>query len=294
MKIAVISAKGLGDGLLCMVFSHNFAKSGHLVTTFSTPLTQLRRWFEGHRIHPHPTPDKIQILFNNFDLIISQDHSCILYNDGIIPESQKHKLVIARGQLIDKKKSLVENFARLCKTQFGLPYFEQSNGMTPPADLRYKAHPTRVVLHPFSTSAKREWPLGNFLHLARKLKTKGFVPAFTTSPQEREMLLQKYAEAEEFAIPKFDSLEEMASYLYESSYFIGNNSGPGHLASNFGLPTISLFARKSYAKLWRPSFSATGKVVTPLPFAFGARQKEKSLQTLLPVSRVIRHFLKMA
>lgn len=291
-KVAIISAKGLGDGLLSMVFSHNFSKSGYLVTTFSTPLTQLRRWFEGSRIHPHPSPDKIDTLFNNFDLIVSQDHSCLsAYKEH--KESNQGKLVVVNGELLNKKESLVENFARLCKEHFSLPYYEKKNGITPPSTLTYKAHPTRVILHPFSTSPKREWPLENFIALAYKLKRKGFSPAFTTAPEERERLFKRHPEVEEFSTPEFDSLEEMASYLYESSYFIGNNSGPGHLASNFALPTLSLFARKSYAKLWRPSFSEGGQIVTPLPFVFGAHQKEKSLQTLLPVSRVFRRFLKI-
>jgi hypothetical protein len=286
-----MTAKGLGDGLISMVFSHNFAKSGHIVTTFSTPLSQLRRWFEGSRIHPHPSPDKIETLFNNFDLIISQDHSC-LSEHLEHTDLHKNKLVVANNKLLNKKESLVDNFARLCKEYFCLPHYEKKNGITPPSHLTYRSHPTRVVLHPFSTSPKREWPLENFLTLAQKLKRRGFSPAFTTSPQERELLLKRYPEAEEFHTPYFDSLDEMACFLYESSYFIGNNSGPGHLASNFDLPTLSLFARKSYAKLWRPSFTSA-EVVTPLPFVFGARNKEKSLQTLLPVTRVLRRFLKM-
>src|SRR6185503_11061168 len=107
-KVAVMSAQGLGDGLLSMVFSHNFSKSGYLVTTFSTPLSQLRRWFEGSRIHPHPSPDKIETLCNNFDIIVSQDHSCLSH----YAESHslhKNKLVVANKHLLNKKESVVEN-----------------------------------------------------------------------------------------------------------------------------------------------------------------------------------------
>ena len=66
-NVAVVSAKGLGDGLISMVVSQNLLLAGVNVTTFNPWLHQLARWFPGHKFAPLP---KLHDL-SSFDLIVS-------------------------------------------------------------------------------------------------------------------------------------------------------------------------------------------------------------------------------
>ena len=90
-------------------------------------------------------------------------------------------------------------------------------------------------------------------------------------------------------LPKFASLSEIASWLYESAYFIGNNSGIGHLASCLGVPTLSITARYGDARLWRPSWGQNEIIYLP-PWIISRKLKEKLWQKLISVKMVLKKF----
>ncbi|MBI2687525.1 MAG: glycosyltransferase family 9 protein [Acidobacteria bacterium] len=105
----------------------------------------------------------------------------------------------------------------------------------------------RIVIHPFSGSAKKNWPLVNFRALAERL---GNV-AWTCGPEE------ELADA-----LRFDNLAELACWLSGARLFIGNDSGITHLAAAVGTPTLALFGPTDPA-VWCPA----GNHVRWTPFA---------------------------
>lgn len=284
MKVAIVCANGLGDGLIFMVLSHNFALSGHETTIFSNALCGLKRWFPHQKILPFPSLEKYQTTFSTFDQIICADHAILneTHSFGI-------SLSILKEAQFNKNFTLVQNLATLCKTHFRLPYYYQENGIVIPTSLKRRRFPQRVIIHPMSAEEKRIWPAEKFLSLALKLKKTGWEPIFCVSPTERESWLLR---SENLACPLFPTLDDLAVFVYESAACIANNSGTGHLASNFGLPTLSLFSKSSYAKLWRPGWGPN-LVVTPPPFLFGGGLKHRFWKKCLSVSRVQKHFRKL-
>ena len=92
---------------------------------------------------------------------------------------------------------------------------------------------------------------------------RGFSVSFSVSPKEHAEWL--FVKKKGIDLPYFRSLSETAAYLYESGFFIGNDSGLGHLASNLGIPTVTVAGKASSIKLWRPDWHI-GKVVAP-PFS---------------------------
>ena len=105
--------------------------------------------------------------------------------------------------------------------------------------------------------------------------------------------LDKY----EYERPLFDHLQDLKNYLFESGYFIGNDSGIGHLASNLKIPTLTISSNRKLAKLWRPGWYY-GKVVFPstvLPnfkginFAF----RDKHWSKFISVRKVLNNFYKL-
>ena len=95
-----------------------------------------------------------------------------------------------------------------------------------------------VVIHPFSGSKKKNWPLENFRALARTLP---LAVEWTAGPEE----------ALDNAT-RFNSLYDLAVWLSGAALYIGNDSGITHLAAATGVPTIAIFSPASNKTIWSP------------------------------------------
>ena len=108
------------------------------------------------------------------------------------------------------------------------------------------------ILHPGSGSPKKNWPLGRFIDIARRLQANaGVAPVFLTGEADaaaREGLLRNAPD-----IPQLDglTLREAAQVLSAAYGLLGNDSGISHLAAALGARTVALFG-PSRADLWAP------------------------------------------
>jgi ADP-heptose:LPS heptosyltransferase len=284
-KVGLVCARGLGDALLFMILAHNLTLSGKKVTLFSSILCELKEWFPSVTILPHPQSDSFSLSFSPFDTLIAADHSIIKDH-----HSFGNQLVILKESHFDRRQTMVENLKNVCVERLHLPFAYTSNGIKPPDSLTSKKYKRRVILHPMSSNKKKNWPAAKFIRLATLLEKEGYDPFFCMSPSEAK---QWQAWIHKERLPTFLSVRALAEFVYESGYFIGNDSGVGHLASALQIPTLSLFARKSYSTLWRPGWGQ-GVVITPPEILPGSRLKQKYWQALLSVPRVLKAFLKLS
>ena len=119
-----------------------------------------------------------------------------------------------------------------------------------------------VTIHPFSGSARKNWPLDRYRELARRLPISA---EWTAGPEETL----------ENAV-RFSDLERLGAWLAGSQLYIGNDSGITHLAAATGIPTIALFG---YTKpeIWAPrGENVTVSCANPI----SALEVETVLQTL--------------
>ncbi len=102
---------------------------------------------------------------------------------------------------------------------------------------------TVVAVHPFSSKEPRTWSPRRFRLLIERLSKEGVVPMILGKPGERE---KARAMIEGIKGPFIDltslnvDLGDVAAFLERASLFIGNDSGPGHLAAALGIPTITI------------------------------------------------------
>ncbi len=101
-----------------------------------------------------------------------------------------------------------------------------------------------AVIHPFSGSARKNWPLEKFRALAARL--------------ERAMPVRWCAGPEDPPCPegahgavRIDDLYELACWLARARLYIGNDSGVTHLAAAVGTPVLALFGPTDPA-VWAP------------------------------------------
>ena len=94
-----------------------------------------------------------------------------------------------------------------------------------------------VLIHTGAGQPVRVWPLEQFKNLAAHLREKKFQVQIACDPDQRDWWLR--AGETEAATPK--AVKEMISLIDHAGIFIGNDSGPGHLAAFCGVPTFTIF-----------------------------------------------------
>ena len=97
-----------------------------------------------------------------------------------------------------------------------------------------------AVIHPFSGSPRKNWPLEKFQILARQLERLMSV-RWCRGPEDPPL---------ENAV-RFDDLYELACWLARARVYVGNDSGITHLAAAAGTPVLALFGPTDPA-VWAP------------------------------------------
>lgn len=110
-----------------------------------------------------------------------------------------------------------------------------------------------VVIHPGSAGRNKCWPVDRFEKLMQALRSRGMA----VQPVLGEVEAEQWPEAlrvrweSEFAARVLLRLSELAEVLQSARLFIGNDSGPSHLAAFMGKPTIAMFGPTSPVS-WGP------------------------------------------
>jgi heptosyltransferase-3 len=85
-----------------------------------------------------------------------------------------------------------------------------------------------TIVHPYSSSPKKNWPIENFQEVASKLNRV------------------------EWCEPgRIDDLYELACWISTARLYIGNDSGISHLAAAVGTPVIAIFVSTD-PRIWAP------------------------------------------
>ena len=101
-----------------------------------------------------------------------------------------------------------------------------------------------AVLHPFASSAEKQWPAERFAEVARYLKLWNISPVFLAGPHDDATAFRDHTVLK-------GTLSEVKSVLSNASLFIGNDSGPAHMAAAFAVPSVVLFSASDPA-VWEP------------------------------------------
>ena len=98
-------------------------------------------------------------------------------------------------------------------------------------------HDGTVLVHSGAGQAVRVWPLESYRQLVARLRTLNYHAVVACDPEQRDWWLR--AGEREVATPK--TVTELLALLDQAGVFVGNDSGPGHLAAFCGVPTLTLF-----------------------------------------------------
>lgn len=118
--------------------------------------------------------------------------------------------------------------------------------------LTIRRTPSAVVIHPGAGNPEKCWPMEKFVKLIESFHKQGTPVRILLGEAELERLSPDAPKTlEQFAsVRKPSTYLELLDEISQASVFIGNDSGPGHIAGIIGVPTISLFGSPSYR--WKP------------------------------------------
>ncbi|MFN7918766.1 MAG: glycosyltransferase family 9 protein [Bryobacteraceae bacterium] len=111
-----------------------------------------------------------------------------------------------------------------------------------------------AVLHALASQTDKTWPADRFAKVADALIARGLEPVFICGPGEEIASLAR------FRWVAGASLEQVKSLLAGAALFIGNDSGPAHMAAAFGIPVVVLFG-SSDPVVWAPWKTAAEQIV---------------------------------
>ncbi len=112
-----------------------------------------------------------------------------------------------------------------------------------------------ICIHPVAGRMFKEWIPEGFAEIADSLASKGFQVVFIGSSGDAEKIheIKNISKHKTYNVAGKISHGELIALFEISSLYIGNDSGPMHLASAVGtLPIIGLFFRPGSDKSWYP------------------------------------------
>jgi ADP-heptose:LPS heptosyltransferase len=113
-----------------------------------------------------------------------------------------------------------------------------------------------AVIHPVAATPDKTWRADGFLAVAGRLTEMGLQPVFIGASSDRLTPFATYPTVS--GAP----LSEIKTLLSRAALFVGNDSGPAHMAAAFGLPVVVIFGNSNPA-IWGPWRTAAEVVSAP-------------------------------
>lgn len=284
-SVAFVMSPALGDTLNLLVVAHNLSRAGWQVDVFGDHAHALAAWFAHLSIAPALGPAEAQAVLVRYPVVIQMHR-----DRPLAPLRDWHPGFIDLHEVEYGKNAdcMAKRFADFAAVRFGLSDVVISNGMRAPRDLTFRKYASRVAMHPEASTPDKRWLPERFVKLSRRLAASGMQVELVVEARERS----RWENLGDALPPmrSFASTALLAAWLYESGWFIGNDSGVGHLASSLGLPTLTIFRRRGVAQRWRPGFT-TGDIILPSWWLPTAGLKERWWRESITVGRVLTAFL---
>jgi len=176
-----------------------------------------------------------------------------------------YNLRIPRAQEILHVDRKVHTAEHLASAMFflGVPAGEIPRAkLVPSGPSPVPLEPRPAAIHAVAAAPEKTWPADHFLAIAGHLAESGLSPVFVGGPDDDLAPFRAHRTLQA-------SLSDLKNLLASASLFVGNDSGPAHMAAAFGLPSVVLFGA-SDPEIWGP-WRTSGEAVTAPGGIGGAR-----------------------
>ncbi|MGO9895030.1 MAG: glycosyltransferase family 9 protein [Bryobacteraceae bacterium] len=130
-----------------------------------------------------------------------------------------------------------------------------------------------AVLHPFAATPEKTWPAEGFRTVARHLERSGMEVVIIGGAGD------DFTPFRAWRTMPGAPLGEVKELLAGAALFVGNDSGPAHMAAAFGLPVVAIFGASDPA-IWGPWRTQSEVVARSGGGGIGAVSAEAVLEAL--------------
>lgn len=215
------------------------------VVPFVAPWTAFRRKYRLHRWPWRAILSLRKLSAERFDYAISarwdpRDHLLLLLLGGRrrlgFPRLRSQIFLTDPLERPPPVSHRYENW-RVIATRLGitLPAIENLRGTERP-------NARQVLVHTGAGQAVRVWPLDHYRQIIHRLRAEQHEVQVACDPDQRTWWHQ--AGETEIATPR--NVSELLALIDRARVFVGNDSGPAHLAAFCGLPTFTIFGPQLY------------------------------------------------
>jgi len=113
-----------------------------------------------------------------------------------------------------------------------------------------------AIIHPFATTPAKTWHAAGFLAVAQHLAQSGIEAILIGGTTD------DFSPFRAFRTISGAPLSEIKSLIAGASLYVGNDSGPAHMAAALGVPAVVIFTA-SDAAIWGPWRSVSEVVIAP-------------------------------
>jgi heptosyltransferase III len=156
---------------------------------------------------------------------------------------------------VDRKVHTAEHLASAIFF-LGAPAVEIPRAILVPSQPATPLPVPTAIIHPLASAPEKTWPAENFLAVAKHLEQSGIEPIFIGAHADDLSPFARYQTIQGAPLAQIKNL------LAAASLFIGNDSGPAHMAAAFGLPCVVIFSA-SDPEIWSPWRTAGEVVLAP-------------------------------
>lgn len=144
-----------------------------------------------------------------------------------------------------------------------------------------------AVLQPGARLSGMRWPVSDFVEIARWLKTtRGIASVVNCGAQDGEVASQIRDQMRNCAmIADQMNIRELVALISGARLFVGNDSGPAHIASALQRPTVVIFGQTDPAQ-WRPLHPESRVVSTGAEFSHPRGDKSILTNQPRPISSI--------
>lgn len=299
-KVALVAFSSLGDGLIYLMMAENLRRNGFAITYFGDVGFQLHNWMPQLNILPYPEKEKFDDVLQSFDLVLISPPQWMREEvtdprirggrDNWVLMCQKAPQAWAVCNIQNYKSNLNSHIAKQIDQLINCSFSIRKNAvlginvvdqtihfmrermhlsnlskwveLTPPKHLKHKKFKKRIIVSPDSAGPeKKNWTPSRFLKLCKQLHKQGYDPKVVVAPSHYDIW---YAYVNnEFEMPFFNNIGDLAAYVFESGGLIANDSGNGHLASFLKVPVVTIYRKRKSNFYWRPGWGVNA-VVSPM------------------------------
>jgi ADP-heptose:LPS heptosyltransferase/GT2 family glycosyltransferase len=211
-------------------------------------------------------PDTRQILqLSGARLLVGFDHGGRFpWLDVALEWEGDNTLAPKRINIVDRLGQLVEALGVACdEDRSSLPFMERDSAWQALQDNPAIAELSRtfsgplVVVHPAVGNETRQWPEEHFAGLIDLLIAENGASVLLIGAKEELAIAERVLELSHHrgsvvSLLGSLNLQELPMLLKAADLFVGNNSGPQHLAAALGTPTIGVHSGVVEATEWGP------------------------------------------